>query len=296
VIVNFDPDAAGANAAEKSISLLTEEGFAIKLVTLEGGLDPDRFVRERGVEPYKEAIRGARRQSDYLIARAMVQFPGASAEQKVKQLNFLLPHIRRIPEMLERSQFAQDAAQQLGIDSAVLREELRQAALKRRERVEERDKGIKRADSILVRAILAEHDLRERIAEALTEHPEWFEQLSSYSALCAMLRSVDPMAGLEDAGQRELVARIVLQAAQAPVPLSRRNSRGDLGEELAPTLELVHGTIDELHRQWLELRHRELVMDVQEAERQGDFQRAVQLAQEKLAVDRELTRIKLHGS
>jgi DNA primase len=214
----------------------------------------------------------------------------------VKALNFLLPHIRRIPEMLERSQFAQDAAQQLGIDSAVLREELRQAALKRRERVEERDKGIKRADSILVRAILAEHDLRERIAEALTEHPEWFEQLSSYSALCAMLRSVDPMAGLEDAGQRELVARIVLQAAQAPVPLSRRNSRGDLGEELAPTLELVHGTIDELHRQWLELRHRELVMDVQEAERQGDFQRAVQLAQEKLAVDRELTRIKLHGS
>ena len=56
VMVNFDPDAAGANAAEKSISLLTEEGFAIKIVTLEGGLDPDRFIRERGVEAYKEAI------------------------------------------------------------------------------------------------------------------------------------------------------------------------------------------------------------------------------------------------
>ena len=49
VVVNFDPDAAGANAAEKSIALLTEEGFAIKIVTLEGGLDPDRFIRERGV-------------------------------------------------------------------------------------------------------------------------------------------------------------------------------------------------------------------------------------------------------
>ena len=129
VIVNFDPDAAGANAAEKSISLLTEEGFTIKLVTLDGGLDPDRFIRERGVDAYKEAIRGARRQSDYLIARAMVQFPGASAEQKVKALNFLLPHIRRIPEKLARDQFAADAAQKLGIDSAVLREELRQLSL-----------------------------------------------------------------------------------------------------------------------------------------------------------------------
>jgi DNA primase len=40
VVVNFDPDAAGANAAEKSIALLTEEGFNIKIVTLDGGLDP----------------------------------------------------------------------------------------------------------------------------------------------------------------------------------------------------------------------------------------------------------------
>src|SRR5580698_4462063 len=40
VIVNFDPDAAGANAAEKSIALLTEEGFTVKIMTLEGGLDP----------------------------------------------------------------------------------------------------------------------------------------------------------------------------------------------------------------------------------------------------------------
>ena len=50
IVVNFDPDDAGGNAAEKSIALLTEEGFTIKLVTLDGGLDPDRFIRERGVE------------------------------------------------------------------------------------------------------------------------------------------------------------------------------------------------------------------------------------------------------
>ena len=56
VVVNFDPDAAGANAAEKSIALLTEEGFNLKLVTLEGGLDPDRFIRERGVEAYTQAV------------------------------------------------------------------------------------------------------------------------------------------------------------------------------------------------------------------------------------------------
>jgi DNA primase len=147
VVVNFDPDAAGANAAEKSISLLTEEGFTIKVVTLDGGLDPDRFIRERGVEAYAAAIRGARRQSDYLIDRARQQFPGSSSDAKIKAMNYLLPHIRRIPQKLERDQFAHDAAQKLGIDSAVLREEIRQAALKRQDHIESRSDN--RAASLL---------------------------------------------------------------------------------------------------------------------------------------------------
>ena len=82
VIVNFDPDAAGANAAEKSIGLLTEEGFTIRLVTLDGGLDPDRFIRERGIEAYAAAIRGARTQADYLIERARQQFPGGRSRRQ----------------------------------------------------------------------------------------------------------------------------------------------------------------------------------------------------------------------
>jgi DNA primase len=138
VVVNFDPDAAGAKAAETSISLLTEEGFTIKIVTLDDGLDPDRFIRDRGAEAYAAAIRGARRQSDYLIDRARQQFPGSSSDAKIKAMNYLLPHIRRIPQKLERDQFAHDAAQKLGIDSAVLREELRQAALKRQDHIESR--------------------------------------------------------------------------------------------------------------------------------------------------------------
>ncbi len=153
VVVNFDPDAAGANAAEKSIALLTEEGFNLKIVTLDGGLDPDRFIRERGVEAYTAAVRGARRQSDYLIERARQMFPGASAEQKVKAMNYLLPHIRRIPEKLVRDQFAGDAAQKLGIDSAVLREELRQAALRRRDHVEARAAALTEVERVLLRAL-----------------------------------------------------------------------------------------------------------------------------------------------
>src|ERR1700685_1161493 len=79
LFVNFDPDTAGANAAEKSIALLTEEDFEVKVIALEGGLDPDRFVREQGIQAYMAALRGAKRHSDYLIERARQLFPGRTA-------------------------------------------------------------------------------------------------------------------------------------------------------------------------------------------------------------------------
>lgn len=279
VIVNFDPDAAGANAAEKSISLLTEEGFAIKLVTLEGGLDPDRFIRERGVEAYKEAVRGARRQSDYLIARAMVQFPGASPEQKVKALNFLLPHIRRIPEKLARDQFAADAAQKLGIDSAVLREELRQAALKRRDRVEIRAAALTEVERVLLRALaitVPELENERRIAsDAIQAQPTLFEHLGSWVALQALAtrRAADPMDAVEDPGQRALLAEALLQESQPPSQIE------------------VLGAIQEVQERSIENRQRELRARIAEAARLGDHAELAILTQQKLELDRALRQL-----
>ena len=64
---------------------------------------------------------------DYLIERAQAQFP-RTAEGKVKAVNYLLPHIQRIPSRIVRDELAADVAQKLQIDSAVLRQELRHVA------------------------------------------------------------------------------------------------------------------------------------------------------------------------
>src|ERR1700728_239515 len=154
LIVNFDPDTAGANAAEKSIALLTEEDFDVRVVTLEGGLDPDRFIRERGIKAYVGAVEAAKRHSDYLLERAMQLFPARTADGKTKALNYLLPHIRRMPNRIARDEFASDAAQKLGIDSALVREELHQAARKRRDQVDpsSMDK-LNEAERVLLRAM-----------------------------------------------------------------------------------------------------------------------------------------------
>jgi DNA primase len=63
-----------------------------------------------------------------LIERARAQFPVRSAEGKVKAVNHLLPHIQRVPSRIVRDELALEIAQKLGIDSSVLRQELKHAA------------------------------------------------------------------------------------------------------------------------------------------------------------------------
>jgi DNA primase len=282
VVVNFDPDAAGANAAEKSISLLTEEGFAIKIVTLEGGLDPDRFIRERGVEAYTAAIRGARRQSDYLIERARQMFPGASADQKVKAMNYLLPHIRRMPEKLARDQFAHDAAQKLGIDSAVLREELRQAALRRRDHIEVKTSVLSEVERVLLRALAISDpegaNARQLAAQAISEQPTWFQHLGAFEALRALVgrQTRDPMEVVTDESQRALLAEALL------------------AEVKTPELPEVQGALQEIEERALESRLREMRTLIAEAERHGNAAELTAVTQQKMELDRALRR--LHGN
>jgi len=128
VVVNFDPDTAGAKATERTLGLLVEEEFQIKVLTLEQGFDPDLYIRRKGREGYGAALKTSQKYFDYLIERARTQFPVRNAEGKVKAVNYLLPHIQRVPSRIVRDELAHEIAQKLGIDSAVLRQELRHAA------------------------------------------------------------------------------------------------------------------------------------------------------------------------
>jgi DNA primase len=128
VVVNFDPDTAGAKATERTLGLLIEEEFQIKVLTLEQGFDPDLYIRRKGKEAYGAALKTSQKYFDYLIERARAQFPIRSAEGKKNAVNYLLPHVQRVPSRIVRDELAQEIAQKLGIDSAVLRQELRHAA------------------------------------------------------------------------------------------------------------------------------------------------------------------------
>ena len=138
VIVNYDPDSAGQAATERSVSLLLEQDFEVRVLALpaigDKKADPDLFIREKGAEAYIKALKEAPPYVDYLIARAR-QMDLTTGEGKLRALNFLMPYVQKIPNGLLRSEWATRISQQLRIDEPVLRAALSKAAAERRSEV-----------------------------------------------------------------------------------------------------------------------------------------------------------------
>jgi DNA primase len=161
-VVNFDADTAGAKATERTLGLLVEEEFQIKVLTLEQGFDPDLYIRRKGKDAYGDALRTSQKYFDYLIDRARTHFPVRSPEGKVKAVNYLLPYIQRVPSRIVRDELGQEIAQKLGIDSAVLRQELRHVASERSASIVKTPALVQATDAerILVRALASARQIQ----------------------------------------------------------------------------------------------------------------------------------------
>jgi len=278
VIVNFDPDTAGSNAAEKSIALLTEEGFEVRVLTLDAGLDPDRYIRERGARAYADALRAAPSFQTWLTDRARHLFPSRDPKSKTEALNFLLPHIRRIPSRIARDAFAIDAAQALGIDSALVRAELKEAAAKRRDSLGAQNYPLTHSERVLLQAFSA-----PRSSECyLVAEGAWHQHQAEFSALRSDVRAIveqlrnrpagaDPMTALAAPAERQLLAELFLSIHDAE-----------------PDADAVEDAILAIRCSALEQQQRELRVAIEQAERAGKAEEIARLTRENQEVTRKL--------
>ena len=269
VVVNFDPDTAGARATERTLGLLVEEEFNIRVLTLETGFDPDLFIRRKGKDAYGAALKNSQKYFDYLIDRARAMFPMRNSESKVKAVNHLLPHIQRVPSRIVRDELALEISQKLGIDSAVLRQELKHAATTRsatqvKATAEAQVTG---AERVLIRALASATEMQAsgtrssardgaeeefdpaRQAQYALQSEQLYEGLASQSLMEALLEAgtetADIMALPKTEEDRRLLASILMHEE----------------EELTP--ETVEGAVRALRRIYLRRRLEEVQLGLQ---------------------------------
>jgi DNA primase len=226
VIMNYDPDTAGQLATERSISLLLENDFEVRVLALPAmnltagdgtkyskNADPDLYIREMGVEAYTKLLKEAPPYVDYLIGRAR-HMDLSTGEGKLRAVNFLLPYVQKIPNRLLRSEWATRIAQQLRLEEPVLRAALSKAAAERRS-------GLKVAPELVGRAAKpVERRLIRMLAEADSFRRELAGRLSD-AGLCAGLETEKVFAALITAN----LAGGTIEATEIAASLEERDRR-----------------------------------------------------------------------
>jgi DNA primase len=267
--LNFDPDAAGDKAAERSIKLLLDENVRIRVVELEGGLDPDEFCKEHGRELYRERIANAKPYFYWLADRARQRFDMRDPQGRNDIFKFLLPAIQGLRDKIERVSVANDLASYLGIESGLVLEHFRKMAADRTEHTPTMPKAdpAKATDRILLVLLLNDESVRQELLDALRELPGWRQSPTApiYETLITMhdanvAISFNALHERLAPADQEKLASIVLVAAGGSV-----------------TAEDGTACIDKMRRDNRETIVRDLKARIKIAEREGRFSDAFEL-------------------
>jgi DNA primase len=294
VVVNFDPDTAGAKATERTLSLLVEEEFAIKVLTLEQGFDPDLYIRRKGKEAYADALKHSQEYFDYLIERARTQFPVRSGEGKKNAVNYLLPHIQRVPSRILRDELAHEIAQKLGIDSAVLRQELRHAAGTRAASAVKApvEAQVTDAEKVLIRALASARQMQPG-EEHLSARDGAEEEFDPARQAQFVLQNEALHRGLATESLAESllnIGREVADILQVPATESDRRMLASilLKEEEELSAERVEGAVRALRRIHLRRRLEQVQRDLKALGSSADLRQKTALGQEAMRLKRAL--------
>ena len=128
VVVNFDPDEAGDSATLRSLALLLQGGFGVRVLALPDRLDPDAYIRRHGAAAYGQLLERAPTDFEYLLARAREKYPLETIEGKVAAIEELLPYLARVSNRIEREEKTRRVAEYFQVEETAVRAELHKAA------------------------------------------------------------------------------------------------------------------------------------------------------------------------
>ncbi len=126
VLMLYDADTAGADAALRGIDLVLSQGLSAYAIALPGGEDPDSYVREHGGEAFREYAK-KHRQGFAAFIYGMARRSGRldTPEGQAETMHAILASIARIPDPLMQETFMRRASEVLDVPDMQLRPVLR---------------------------------------------------------------------------------------------------------------------------------------------------------------------------
>ena len=273
VWLSYDGDSAGQHAILRGLDILEEAGVPVKVLDFPGGLDPDEFIRQEGLEAFEalKPISGVY----YRMLREKEKHDMSAEEGRTEYAKACAGFLRWVKEPVELENYVKRLSMETGFDREVLLEQIgvrpaapEKADAPRRESFRKKAKEVSQVDwaARTLLAVLSTGRLPEGSVS-----PEEFDD-PAYRGLCeAMLDGESPAALMErqpDDEGRAVIGDIL-------------SINTDLDDE--GLMQMAQDCLKKLRRERLEKEMDKLqksLSTLPEEQRAAATQRAFQLAQQ----------------
>src|SRR6267378_7338629 len=105
VVLNYDGDRAGVQAAKKAIQILLAEDLEVKVLVLPDNADPDEFIRNRGASEYQRHRGDAKPHIQFVIDQAVRERNLHRPAEKAEAAEEVLPYVRAVRSRIQKREY-----------------------------------------------------------------------------------------------------------------------------------------------------------------------------------------------
>jgi DNA primase len=286
MLVNYDGDRAGVQAAKRAIETLLADDFEVKVLVLPDNADPDDFIRKHGVTEYQRRRAEAQPHIQFVIDQAVRDRSLHNPADKAAAVEETLPFVRAVHSRIQRREYFDIVMDALRVQADQRRElwqrtrtgasidaaTVQQVVARARERTV--------AEERLLELLLASSELRSLVLTRMKA--EDYEGLATAPIFRAMI-------DLMDQGKDVTIDSLV-EAANGDSQIGQLAARlmvGESPESPDEALAAADSCVDALRLLRLNRRIEEVSSELAEAERAGDDKRRDALAVEHLQLSKQ---------
>lgn len=286
VVVNYDGDRAGVQAAKRAIETLLAEDIEVKVLVLPDNADPDDFIRKYGVTEYQQRRSKAQPQIQFVIDQALRDRNLHNPADKAAAVEETLPFVRAVRGRIQRREYFDIAMDALRVQPDQRRElwqRTRGAARTETDAVQQvviRPLKPTVAEEQLLELLLGSEELRKIVLPRL--------EPSDYDGL-ATAALFDAIAKLNEAESEINFDSLSAETRDSPAVgelLARLMLAGPI-ENFDEALAQADSCVDALRLMKLDRQIDELSSEVAEAERAGEADRRDQLSLQLLELAKQ---------
>lgn len=133
IILLYDSDEAGTNAALRAIPVLVKNGFRVKVTQVPDGKDPDEFIKTQGAAAFSRLLVDAVHYISFEIACSRRKYHLENAEQRVRFAQEAAAILAKPESEIERSVYLAEVSRMTGVEESAIRREMEKLTRKEEE-------------------------------------------------------------------------------------------------------------------------------------------------------------------